>query len=226
MTIESEEATTRYRGNDSKVRGEQHVDPAFLHLVPEDEDIMSSGPCFDIKLRERLQDSGIWVTTLERESVQSLSAPGRTDGKGLKFATDWHTEDPYLEAVRSPSMEVAIDPAVGLIDGSEYKGFIELMLIVDRYSRQIARRYPGVRAEIAVMPVYAELAARYLLETGRYLFPYMGDRRFTATTTSTGRKKFALAVAGSHSPEEGFALDTWLGIPDMRVGVMPVIVPA
>src|SRR3989338_7936861 len=226
MTIESEEATTRYRGNDSKVRGEQHVDPAFLHLVPEDEDIMSSGPCFDIKLRERLQDSGIWVTTLEMESVQSLSAQGRTDGKGLKFATDWHTEDPYLEALRSPSMEVAIDPAVGLIDGSEYKGFIEHMLIVDRYSRQIARRYPGVRAEIAVMPVYAELAARNLLETGRFLFPYMGDRRFTATTTSTGRKKFALAVAGSHSPEEGFALDIWLGTPDMRVSVMPVIVPA
>lgn len=226
MALERWEEIQRKRGNTAgaemaRVLREQYGD---LPLV--------SGQIKEAKAKE--------IKRLTDEQKEALKRLGLSEvipfsGRSIKvwreegkpFWSTWHQEPQFAEFESMSSMlsEVAINPNQLFLPGSNRKTLKEQEEMVEKFSRDLAKKVPGVKAIIGEAPDYVELAFQHLDKTGEYLFGKKYNYDYTRTKTKTVES--AVADVGSFDSDGGLHVRHWYR--GNRLDVLwasPLVVPA
>ena len=174
---------------------------------------------FSPEAREKLEKAGYLIDQIGGNSIKSLRDNGR------RFWSTWHNSYPDLEALTSSYTEVAINPDQLFLPDSNSKTLSQQEAMVAKFSKELAKKIPGVQAIIGEMPDYVELAFNHQAKTGDYLFGQKYDYNYARTKTPTSGS--FVADVGYFRSDDGLRVDDWhadRGLSD--VFAAPLVVPS
>lgn len=117
---------------------------------------------FSEEALEALEFNGYRVYELTGQSVASLRK------RGKKFhTTQLFEQSPSLITLTSRNSEIAIKPSRLFLPKSA-RFFEDQVRMVDKYSKEVSKKMPGVKAVIGELPDYIELAYAHLDLTGNH----------------------------------------------------------
>ena len=173
---------------------------------------------FSKEQKEALEKQGFVIYGLTGQSIKTLRDAGR------KFWSTWHKELPDFEALGSMHSEVAINPNKPFLPKSNNKTLAQQEDMVGKYSAEVAKKVPGVKAIIGQAPDYVELAFAHLDSTKEYLFGAKDNYDYARTKTPTSSS--GVADVGDFRADVGLGVNDWdAGHGDGIVHAAPLVVP-
>ncbi len=173
---------------------------------------------FSNEQKEALKKEGYLNYALTGQSVKSLRDSGH------KFCSDWHKSLPDLEALGSMQSEVAINPDKLFLPKSNNKTLVQQEKMVEKFSQELEKKVPGVKAIIGQVPDYAELAFKHLNTTKEYLFGAKDNYDYARTKTPAGSSR--VAYVGAFFAADGLRVDRWVrDVGHVIVRAAPLVVP-
>ena len=142
---------------------------------------------FSPETRLALMNEGYVVYTLSGQSIRSLRESGRP------FFSTWHRDSQYegFETRGSMRSEIAVDPHVLIIPGSNNKTISQQERMIAEFAVELRRKIEGVDAIMGEVADYAELAFAHLDATGERFFGMKYDFKYVRTKTPTTDSKAA-----------------------------------
>jgi hypothetical protein len=179
---------------------------------------------FSPEAREALEQEGYVIYGLSGQSIKTLREAGR------RFDSTWHNAYPDFEALGSMRSAVAINPNKLFLPGSTKKTLAQQEEMVERYSKELARKVPGVRAIIGQAPDYVAVAFAHLDATkakgeAEYLF---GEKyELNCARTKTPISGSLIADVGSFDSYHGLDIRGLFAYKGASiVHAAPLVVPA
>jgi len=173
---------------------------------------------FSAEQKEALEKQGFAIYGLTGQSMKSLR------DNGHKFWSTWHKDYPDFEALGSMRSEVAINPSKLFLPKSNNKTLAQQEDMVEKFSQELGKKVPGVKAIIGQAPDYVELAFTHLDSTKEYLFGAKDNYDYARTKTPTSSSR--VASVGHFLAADGLPVDDWRrGSGDDRVHAAPLVVP-
>ena len=173
---------------------------------------------FSPEQREALEKEGYLVYGLTGQSIKALRDSGR------KFWSIWHEKFPDFEALVSMQSEVAINPDKLFLPRSNNKTLKQQEDMVGKFSQELGKKVPGVKAIIGDAPDYVELAFQHLDAAKDYLFGVKYNCDFARTKTPV--RGSVVACVGCSGADGGWYVGRWVaggGGGDVRAA--PLVVP-
>ncbi len=137
-------------------------------------------------------------------TVQSI-ATLREDGR--KFSSIWHKNYPDFENKTSRLSEIAIpkNPKQFFLPNSNFKTLSEQEEMIAKYSEELLRKIPGIKAILGEVPDYLELTILHFMKTQETLFGEKYYNCFTRTKTQTADSRSTLVGRSA----TGFNIVRW-----------------
>jgi len=173
---------------------------------------------FSPEQREALEKEGYLVYGLTGQSIKALRDSGR------KFWSTWHEKFPDFEALVSMQSEVAINPDKLFLPRSNNKTLKQQEDMVGKFSQELGKKVPGVKAIIGDAPDYVELAFQHLDAAKDYLFGVKYNCDFARTKTPV--RGSGVACVGYSGADDGLYVSYWnADIGGGDVHAAPLVVP-
>lgn len=173
---------------------------------------------FSKEAREVLEKQGYVIYGLTGQSLKTLRDSGR------KFWSTWHKELPDFEALGSMHSEVAINPNNPFLPKSNNKILAQQEEMVEKFSQELGKKVPGIKAIIGQAPDYEELAFVHLDATREYLFGAKDNYDYARTKTPTSHSH--VASVGHFLADHGLRVSHWRdAFGHDHVPAAPLVVP-
>jgi hypothetical protein len=130
-----------------------------------------------------LRENGYRIYTLTEKSLGALINSGEKINLQWREGLDRWDQPVAIEFIKSVHSEAAINPKRLFLSKGNNKDLTKQEEIVNRFSKELNKKIPGVKAIIGQVPDYAELYFQHLAKTGEYLFVAKNPKDFTRTQT-------------------------------------------
>lgn len=169
---------------------------------------------FSEEQRRALEERSFVVFDVGGKTLESLKH------SGVYFWSEWHKGD-ILERLTTGASEVAVNTSTPFLRGSEGKTVTEQSIIASKYSDEISKGIPGVRAVIGSAVDYMAIEAKFKGLTGRSVFRTGSSNNYATTVNSfNGHQLFAGEFYDGSS-----VVSYRFGETYSDIKVMPLVVP-